>query len=64
MPCRLVDLSVSAEREIRDDKLSAKAIGMLDRVSHADQLFDRGYRLLEHLCLPVVRTERLLRELD
>jgi len=42
MPCRLGDLSVSAEREIRDDKLSAKAIGMLDRVSHADQLFDRG----------------------
>src|SRR5216683_5845070 len=54
----------AASVKIRDDKLSAIAIGMLDRVAHADQLFDRRRRLLEHLCLPVVRAERLLRELN
>src|SRR5258708_33054593 len=52
MPCRLVDPSVSAEREIRDDKLSAIAFGMLDRVAHAGHLFDRRRRLLEHLVFP------------
>src|SRR5713101_2880673 len=42
----------AASVKIRDDKLSAIAIGMLDRVAHADQLFDRRRRLLEHLVFP------------
>jgi hypothetical protein len=39
MPSRLIEvLSVSAELEleIRDDKFSALAIGMLNRIAHAD----------------------------